>query len=229
MITYTKYISRKQALTAAGGLVIGIAVSLVLGAAILSPTAGHPIGTSQSDQVHVHGDFQLYVHNERIRFTDEKYQSSTEHTHHPSLHFHDGNDEVIHRHADGVTLSDFFTSIGLSVTDTCLTLDTGAQYCTSATTTLLLLVNGEPITPITEYIVQEEDRILVYYGDPANQNIRDYVNAVTEQSCMYSGTCPEKGTPPTESCGLTCEVADFAQAESAGLWHTVTHWLSDTF
>ncbi|MBY0537996.1 hypothetical protein K2P47_01205 [Patescibacteria group bacterium] len=168
----------------------------------------HPIGSGSTEEVHVHGDFRMYLGDERIRFTDKKYQSSPEHTHHASLHFHDGNDEVIHRHADGVTLTDFFHSLGITLTNDCVTLDTATEYCTNNNDTLLLIVNGERVTNITEYIFSEEDRILLYYGDATNPKIADYVAGITDLSCVYSGTCPERGTPPTESCGLTCEVAD---------------------
>lgn len=168
----------------------------------------HPVGYTNNDEVHVHGDFRMYIGDERTRFTDAKYQSSTAHAHHASLHFHDGNDEVIHRHADNVTLVEFFDSIGLKLTNDCIMMDTGTNYCTGSTSTLMLIVNNEQRPDIENYIFAEEDRILLYYGDTTNPNIRDYATGVTDLACMYSGTCPERGTPPTEGCGLTCEVAE---------------------
>ena len=174
----------------------------------------HGVGTSQGDEVHVHGDFRMYIGDERIRFTDAKYQSSTAHAHHVSLHFHDGNDEVIHRHADNVTLVEFFDSIGLKLTNNCVTMDTGTSYCTDGTGTLMLIVNNELRPDIENYIFTEEDRILLYYGDATNPRIKDYVEGVTDLACLYSGTCPERGTPPTEGCGLTCEATDFADTKA---------------
>ncbi len=192
------------------GCIVSLAIGYVTGAVQLpTKTTTYPIGTSYDQEVHVHADFSLYLGDERVRFTDAKYQSDTQHIHHPSLHFHDGNDEVIHRHADNVTLSDFFASIGMELTNDCLTMDTGIEHCTSDVGTLLLMVNGERIMDITKYITEEEDRILLYYGDATNPNIRAYVDDTTDLACMYSGTCPERGTPPTEGCGLTCEVSDF--------------------
>lgn len=200
------------------GMIIAIVIGYVL--TTTSPTTTHPIGASTNTEVHVHGDFKMYLNDERIRFTDKKYQSSTEHSHHVSLHFHDGNDEVIHRHADNVTLVEFFASIGMKLTNECLTLDTGKNYCTNATNTLMLIVNNERTLNIENYIFAEEDRILLYYGDPKSPNIRDLAISVTDTACMYSGTCPERGTPPTEGCGLTCEVADNA-IPSQNWLHTI--------
>lgn len=195
------------------GLMASLAIGYIAGAITLPEKSTHPIGTSGGDEVHVHADFRLYLGDERIHFTDAKYQSDTTHAHHPSLHFHDGNDEVIHRHADGVTLSDFFASFDMELTNDCLTTDIGVKNCTNATSTLLLIVNGERVMDVTHYIPAEEDRILLYYGDATNPNIRDYVGGITDLACMYSGTCPERGTPPTEGCGLTCEVSDFINGQ----------------
>lgn len=212
--------------------VCGLGLALLVGYVLTHTThehaaeSTHPVGTTVGGAVHVHGDFRLYIGDERLRFTDDKYQSSTATTHHASLHFHDGNDEVIHRHADGVTLTEFFDSINMKLTNECLTLDTGIEYCTSATSTLMLIVNNERTTDIENYIFMEEDRILIYYGDPTNPNIRDYTIGVTDLACMYSGTCPERGTPPTESCGLTCEVADAAQPK-AHFWTRIIDWLQN--
>ena len=193
---------------------IGLAVAGVIGyvtGTLTMPhkTSTHPIGTSQDGKIHVHADFRLYLGDERVRFTEEKYQSDIERIRHTSLHFHDGNDEVIHRHADNVTLSDFFASIGMKLTNDCLIMDTGIEHCTNDTDTVLLIVNGVQVIDNAKYVIQEADRILLYFGDATNPNIRTYVGEITDLACMYSGTCPERGTPPTEGCGLTCEVSDF--------------------
>ncbi|MES2966298.1 MAG: hypothetical protein V4668_00760 [Patescibacteria group bacterium] len=208
--------NRRHIMAGVGGFLL----ALFLGYIFIPAKTTHPIGTSFDTEVHVHGDFRMYINDDRIRFTEDKYQSSVEHTNHVSLHFHDGNDEVIHRHADGVTLTDFFTSLGMTLTNECVAMDSGTEYCTNDSETLLLIVNGERVTNVEEYIFSEEDRILLYYGDATNPNIKDYVAGITDLSCMYSGTCPERGTPPTESCGLTCEVADIA-AHPQNLLHTI--------
>jgi hypothetical protein len=157
-------------------------------------------------EVHVHADFAFYILGQKIDFTTEKYQSGTTSTKHKSIHFHDGNDDVIHRHAEGITLSEFLVSIDVILTNTCLTLDTGTTYCTDEKNVLILFVNGQRVTNIESYITQEKDRVLLYYGDPNSPDISAYQNEITDQSCLYSGTCPERGNPPTESCGLTCEI-----------------------
>lgn len=164
------------------------------------------IAELRSDVVHVHSDFAFYVLGNKIDLTSPKYQSSMEGIKHPSIHLHDNFDNVIHRHASDVTFEDFINSIGFTLTNSCLTMDTGTKYCTDAINTLKLYVNGRPKTDVTTYIIQEEDQILLYYGDPKSPDIIKYQEQITEDSCLYSGNCPERGEPPAESCGLTCEI-----------------------
>jgi hypothetical protein len=156
--------------------------------------------------VHVHADFALYIHEEHIRFTDDRYQSSAESVKHPDMHFHDNIDTVVHRHAEGITLAEFFAAMNVTLTDTCLTLDDGVSYCEDTQNVLHLYVNGTSVDTLPQYIVQEKDQLLLYYGQFDQERIDNYLQTVTDESCIYSGTCPERGTPPPESCGLTCDV-----------------------
>lgn len=161
---------------------------------------------SYDDEVHVHADFLLYVNGERLRFTDAKYQSDLEQILHPDLHFHDGNDEVIHRHADGQMLTAFMDSLGWQLNNECLVSDEGESYCSDGNNELKLYVNGEQITNIESYEPQDLDQVLLYYGEPNAAVISELLAQVTDTACIYSGLCPERGTPPPESCGLSCEL-----------------------
>jgi hypothetical protein len=160
----------------------------------------------QAPEVHVHAGFLLYVQGEKIDLTSTQYQSSTEQVLHPSMHFHDNIDTMLHRHANKVTLGEFLNSLNITLTTDCLTLDTGLQYCTDGTNKLTLLVNGDEVRSPEAYIVQEEDRVLLYYGTRNSTELEILAASVSDEACMYSGNCPERGEPPFESCGLTCEI-----------------------
>jgi hypothetical protein len=70
-----------------------------------------------------------------------------------------------------------------------------------------LFVNGELFTsPITQYVPVDNDRILLYYGNYDLGTIQPYLDAIPNDACYYSGTCPERGIAPDEECGLTCEL-----------------------
>ena len=197
-----KILRKKSAL-----FVIGLCIgALIVGSFLYRDTITQLLFPHTNTGVHVHGDFALYVLDTKIDLTADKYQSSPESVKHPDMHFHDNVDTIIHRHADEVTLAEFMSSIGFTLTDSCITMDTDEVYCTDEQNVLMLFINGKAEKNIAHYVTTEEDRILLYYGDPQSSSVATYQAEITEQSCMYSGTCPEKGTPPSESCGLTCEI-----------------------
>jgi hypothetical protein len=162
--------------------------------------------TAHNTEVHVHSDFLVVINDTKISFTDERYQSSITQTLHPHVHLHDGEDHVVHRHAEGITFSEFLESLGYTLTNECLTTSNDSVYCADTDNVLALYVNNIPKTIITEYVPNEEDKILLYYGTPDNPNLSTYLNMITDEACIYSGTCPERGMAPAESCGLTCEL-----------------------
>jgi len=183
----------------------------LLGLVVIALIAGLAIWyqkqqSEPTKEVHVHSDILVYIGDERVRFTDPKYQSRTDHILHPDFHFHDGNDDVVHRHADGITLVEFFASLGFTLTKDCLTMDTGVQHCFNENDRLMLFVNGIEEKDIANYIPEDEDRILLYFGSPTNPKLAEYKDGISDRACIYSGNCPERGTPPTEECGLTCEL-----------------------
>lgn len=192
----------KYILATIGVLLLGgAAISYFYYDQLIYPFTVHPI-----KEVHVHSDFLFYIMGEQVDLSQNKYQSTTTQILSPNIHLHDNIGTEIHRHAEGVTLADFLHSLGFTLTDSCITTDAQKTYCTDSSRSLLLFVNGTVVPKPTTYINQERDRILLYYGDPKDPSIASLLEKVPTDACLYSGTCPERGAPPSESCGLTCNI-----------------------
>jgi hypothetical protein len=183
----------------------GIILGLSIGVLVLYGQPPQEV-TQNSDEVHVHSDFLFIVNDERIDLSLDAYQSHLRQVLHDDIHFHDGNDKVVHRHAEGITLVEFMASLGFTLTQDCLTTDTGEEYCTGENQVVRYYVNNTPLASIAEYVNQENDKILIYVGRADNPKIAEYQSQISDDSCLYSGTCPERGTPPPSSCGITCEL-----------------------
>lgn len=158
------------------------------------------------DEYHTHADFAMFINGKHFDLTDKKYMSGSNQVLNKYVHLHDGSDELIHIHHEGITIGDFFTSIGFTLTATCLTTDAAQTFCTDNANILRLYVNGVTLDPAATYIPRDTDRVLIYYGAPNAPAIAEYLAGITDKACIYSGTCPERGLPPPESCGLTCEI-----------------------
>jgi hypothetical protein len=165
--------------------------------------------TASSESVHVHADFKIYLDDTPLELSNEKYMSSAESTRHPNLHLHDGTPNVLHRHAADLTFAEFVTSLGFSLTNECFTdisVGGGFTYCNDETDELILIVNGKSVADIVSYVPQDADQVLLYAGKKENPRLQEFITTISDEACIYSGTCPERGTPPPEACGLTCEI-----------------------
>lgn len=149
------------------------------------------------DPNHTHADFAVFIDGERIDFSQEKYMSTDTNPKHPYTHVHDGNGNVMHRHKPGITIGDFFSSLSITLTPDCFTLDTSEQYCNGEGKSWKMFVNGQeiPLNPAFEF--QDLDQILLTYGIG---NTQKQLKQLSDDACRYSQTCPERGTPPKENC-----------------------------
>lgn len=197
----TSFFSRAAICSFFLGIVTAFGIYIIIAQPNLSFTQN-----TDTSQVHVHADFLVYLDHERMRYTDDVYQSHSGDLKHPTLHLHSNDGHVIHRHADEVTLGDFFTSLGYTVTDTHITTDEGTTYRTDENHELILFVNGTPHDTFIDYIIADEDQLLIYYGAPDDERIHTYLETISDDACLYSGTCPERGIAPPTDCGLTCDV-----------------------
>lgn len=167
-------------------------------AAILK--APKPQEQALGDKVHEHADFKVYLNDKVFDFSLAKYQDSKESPKDPYAHLHDGNGTVTHKHRQGVTLGYFFKTIGMSFDKNCFITDTKQQYCSDGKNTLKMYVNGKPNDKLGEYEFTDLDKIVISYGSEDQAIIQKQIDSVTDQACMYSEKCPERGKPPTENC-----------------------------
>lgn len=182
-----------------------IAVAVIVGKVLLDNSVPE-IGVV--GEVHYHADFALYINGQRFDFVQEKYMSTENKTLSNFAHLHDLNGNIIHKHASGITLEFFLETVDMKLNDTCFILDDGASYCNERNKKLKMYVDGKRNDKFADYDLQDEDRILVSYGDESEEEIQAQIQSVTEEACIYSLKCPEKGTPPEEATcvGETCTV-----------------------
>ncbi len=129
------------------------------------------------DSSHDHVSMLVFINGEMLDLSQDKYMLKDQ-----FVHLEDGDGVVVHRHATGVTLPYFFSTIGISLTQNCITLDTGRQYCDSPSKgkKLLVLVNGEEIDDVTTYEPQHKDKILINYGDDSDVELQFKFNNIPD-------------------------------------------------
>ena len=180
-------------------IIIGICLLGAIGIGIYKFT--RPAHPSYLDSgFHVHADFKVYLNGQAVDFTGAKYQSTEEKHLDEYAHLHDGNGGVLHIHKAGITLNYFFKTLGIEFTHDCFILDTKERFCTTPTSTLQVFVNGQKNDQLSEYIPQDLDHILITYGATSTAEIDQELKSITDNACIYSKKCPERGSAPVESC-----------------------------
>ena len=158
------------------------------------------------EEYHIHSDFIVYLDGEIIDFSNSRFQSDTLFLRDRNLHLHNNDGEVIHIHKEERTLNDFLQSVDISIADECIDTsfdDENKSFCVSDEKIINVFINGEKTEEGGDYIFNDLDRILVYYGDDDTQNIEKLIDMVSDRSCIFSLKCKERGTPPDEdSCGI---------------------------
>jgi hypothetical protein len=131
------------------------------------------------------------------------------------LHLHDGNGHVVHRHKPDLTIGDFFHSLGMTMTSSCFALDDfqfqhldqgwvrdfarTKNLCDNGKFHWTMILNGNVVSMNAGYVFADGDKILLSYGSSDTAPQEQYAK-MTNDACLYSKTCPERGEPPTENC-----------------------------
>lgn len=166
---------------------------------------------SSAPEYHVHADFKVFIEGKPYNFSLAKYQENEacgnpDQIKNPTLkdfvHVHDGNGDVVHVHKQGITWGDFFESIGMKLNVTCLVLDTKEPFCDNENNTLKMYVNGQLNTEMERQPIRDLDRMLLSYGPEDQDGILRQMGTVTNDACIYSGSCKERGVQVVvENCG----------------------------
>jgi hypothetical protein len=122
---------------------------------------------------HVHAAFAVKIDGVKLNFSEPKYQVQSKYIH---VENNDGN--TLHRHATGVPVGEFFKSVGMNVTDSCFTLENKTNYCSNGNSNVEFYVNGNKTDSIANYVIKDDDRILIVYGNKNEMETQQDLDAL---------------------------------------------------
>lgn len=187
-------IIKRSKILIAGGIVVVILLGVVY--------AYSPLETTK---IHEHADFAVFLDGVQYNFSQERFMTYNSTELSEIVHMHDMKGNIIHVHAKGVTLDLFFGTLGIKFNSTCFIVD-GLNYCNDGTRTIRMYVNGRSNNEFDNYQPKDLDRILITYGSENDAQLASQISSVTNEACIQSGKCPERGTAPEESCSAgKCE------------------------
>jgi hypothetical protein len=131
-----------------------------------------PLGSA-----HEHAVFAVRLDGEQVDFSQSKYQVRSQY-----IHVENNDGTTLHRHATNVPVGEFFKTVKMDIQNDCFIHDDGRSFCEDGTKMLRYYVNGEPRSSIMDYVLAENDRILIIYGSESQEQIQaalDLLNATS--------------------------------------------------
>ena len=129
-----------------------------------------PVGSA-----HEHAAFQVKLDGVPIDFSQSQYQVKSR-----LIHVENNDGTTLHRHATGVPFIEFLDSVDMDIRNGCFIGDDRREYCDTADKKLRYFVNGTETGSISEYVPNENDRILVIYGDENDNEIKQEIDALRQ-------------------------------------------------
>jgi hypothetical protein len=160
--------------------------------------------TYQSDTIHYHANFALYINGEQDKFDNftfyEEVQScGSDEVNNPKtrVHLHGNVPSVIHVHAPGVTWGHFFANLGYGLGDNFVKTDKAVYVDGVDGNKLTFWLNGEEVDNVANQTISSEDTLLINYGKDDDMVLKQRFDAIPTDAGDYN----EKNDPA--SCAGT--------------------------
>jgi len=160
---------RKNMLMTAG--VLGIVIVIVGYSAynfvnMQGSAPGAPPGAGVLGDEHDHISILVRIFSDKFDFTSPAFQIKSS-----WIHFEGQDGDTIHRHSTGVTLGYLFETLGITVNDECFVFPDGRQFCNNDDYSIKFFINHEQVSNVHDYIGNEDDRVLISYGNESPEEI----------------------------------------------------------
>lgn len=135
------------------------------------------------------------IYGQQFEYATPAYQLRN-----PSIYFSNNNGETIHRITDNVTLGSLFDSLGMGLTNNCLTFADKRSFCTNTTYTLKFFINHQQVSDLRDYVINDNDRILISYGNENDTQIQGQLQMVDSINISTNNSIPPQiPLPPLSS------------------------------
>ncbi len=162
---------RKQYMKIIIPAIVGvIAISIVL--AMLFPGSNTYAKYGAIGSEHVHAAFIVDLNGTKINFAQPKYMIRSNYIH---MENHNGAPDgtTLHRHATMVPIGEFLKSVRMDISNGCFITDENKRFCENNNSKLAYYINGNQTKDIMGYVLKDDDRILILYGNQSSSEVNN--------------------------------------------------------
>ena len=172
---------RKTNLMATGllaliAVIVGYSIFLFMTQVDTSGALGAPDGAGRLGDEHEHASLLVRIFGDKLDFASPAYQIKSS-----WIHFEDSDGTTIHRHSSGVTLGYLFGSLGFTINDECYAFPDGREFCTNEDYSLKYYINHKSVGDIYDYVLEDDDRILISFGPETPEEIEEQLLELDSQ------------------------------------------------
>jgi hypothetical protein len=171
---------------------VGILIGVLSLAAVRWTVAPPPVPT------HYHANWALFVNGQRVDLSGQQYMEEvtacvpvgqtilpTQRT-----HMHEGNQDVVPVHDDGVTWGHLMANLGFGLGEDFLILHGGDRYVTDGERSLKYIADGDVVLPAYNRVIRSTERLLISYGPETAAEV------IATQFPRVASTAAEYNTRP---------------------------------
>ena len=137
---------------------------------------------------HIHTDWKIYINGKPLGFSDKSHMERMRSNQPVSSFIHvdsgapapEKTGDILHMHATGIPLWVFFKSIGTDLNKDCITLENKEKFCNEGNKKLKFYVNGNQNNEFENYVFNDLDKILIWYGDESEEELKNQLASITD-------------------------------------------------
>lgn len=138
-----------------------------------------PDGAGKLGNDHIHASLLVRIFGDKFDFSLPAYQVKNS-----WIHFEARDGTTIHMHSTGVKLGYLFESLGISLTENCYIFPDQREFCTNENYSLKFYINNMQVDSITNYVIADNDRILISYGNETESEINEQLMELQSQAII---------------------------------------------
>ncbi len=168
---YQKKYKKKRNVKKPLGYVLVILIIIGLGYWAVAGVPQRPkVNLGALGSTHIHQDFRMYLDRTVVDFSQPSYQLQNQY-----VHFEGGDGNIHHVHTTGATLAYALDALHIRASPDCITV-AGKEYCSELISNntedkiVKYIVDGDANSNYLDYVMQDLDKILIYYG-PNNETL----------------------------------------------------------
>ena len=162
---------RKQYMKIIIPVIVGvIAISIVI--AMLFPGSNTYAKYGVIGSAHEHAAFIVDLNGTKFNFAQPKYMIRSNYIH---MENHNGAPDgtTLHRHATMVPIGEFLKSLRMDISNGCFITDENKRFCENNNSKLAYYINGNQTKDIMGYVLKDDDRILILYGNQSSSEVNN--------------------------------------------------------